>query len=99
MTRWIMTSRTETASYSFRFYYSPNDGHWRTSENAASNPNSSWGVIQNGATQHAFNAWSTCYFTDGTYNNYQDLGDKNTGMQLLVWNGAMGTRGARASLP
>jgi hypothetical protein len=83
MTRWDNDSRTETASYSFRFYYSPDNGHWRVSENHYSE-----GVIGNGATQHALNAWSTCLFTDGTYNNYQDQGDKNTGMQLLVWNGS-----------
>ena len=32
-------------------------------------------------------AWDTCKFTDGTYENYQDKGDKQTGLQLLVWNG------------
>jgi hypothetical protein len=32
------------------------------------------------------NIWNICFFTDGTYDKYQDQGDKNTGMQLLVWN-------------
>ena len=81
MTRWDNNSQTETASYNFRFYYSPDNGRWRTSQDYYSE-----GVIGDGVTKHALDAWSTCYFTDGTYNNYQDLGDKNTGMQLLVWN-------------
>jgi hypothetical protein len=77
MTRWDDASKTQTASIVNRFYYSPNDGHWRVSW-----PRDTEGIIGNGATQHAMDAWSTCFFTDGTYNNYQDLGDKGTGMQL-----------------
>ncbi len=84
MTRWDNDSRTETASVSFRFYYSPNDGHWRTSDNTGPK---NWGVVANGPTEHAANAWNTCFFTDGTYDRHQDQGDKNTGMQLLVRNG------------
>ncbi len=45
------------------------------------------GVIGDGHRQDAADAWSTCYFTDATFDKYQELGDKNTGMQLLVWNG------------
>jgi hypothetical protein len=30
--------------------------------------------------------WDTCYFTDGTYADSKDLGDKQQGMQLLVWH-------------
>lgn len=38
-----------------------------------------------GGTQHALNAWS-CYFTDGSYNNFADLGDAAVGMSLMIWN-------------
>jgi hypothetical protein len=80
MTRWDADSKTQTASEIFRFYYSPTDGHWRSSNG--------WeGVIGDGHRQDAANAWNTCYFTDTTFDKYQELGDKKTGMQLLVWNG------------
>ena len=83
MTRWDDPNKTETASMVKHFYYSPADKHWRISwpdENT-------WGVIGNGATVHAMNLYNTCFFTDGTYENYQSKGDKGTGMQLLVFNG------------
>jgi len=82
MTRWTNDTQTESASRTFMFYYSGSDGHWR----------SGWqegdisGVDGNGVTQHAYNIWNTCFFTDGTYSNYKDEGDKVKGMQLLVWN-------------
>jgi len=81
MTRWDNDNETETASIVNRFYYSPADRRWRTN-----NPRDSAGIIGGGGTTHAMDAWSTCYFTDGTYQNYQDQGDKGTGMQLLVGN-------------
>jgi hypothetical protein len=95
LTHWE-NSRTETASISFRFYYSATDGYWRTSEYyspngghllTSENIGSNWGAIGNTTTEHAANAWNTCFFTDGTFKLYKDLGDQNTGMQLLVWNG------------
>jgi hypothetical protein len=91
MTRWDGPNQTETASRSFLFYYSPADGHWRTSGRADVDRKGRvyWseqsGVAGNKVTQHAYNIYDTCYFTDGTYANRQDQGDKNTGMQLLVW--------------
>jgi len=87
MTRWDNDSKTQTASGSYRFYYNPNDGHWRTAQ-GVNNGDGPEGVIGDGSTQHAVNIWNTCFFTDGTYDKYQDQGDKNTGMQLLVWNGS-----------
>ena len=86
MTRWDNDSKTQTASASYRFYYNPNDGHWRTSQ-GVNNGDGPEGVIGDGSTQHAVNIWNTCFFTDGTFDKYQDQGDKNTGMQLLVYNG------------
>lgn len=80
MTRWGNGAETETASRSFRFYYSTGDGRWRTSEDRV-------GVAGNKVTEHASNIWDTCYFTDGTYGGYKNQGDRGTGMQLLVWNG------------
>jgi hypothetical protein len=78
-TRWDNASRTETESVVNRFYYSPNDGHWRVSW-----PRNTEGIIGTGATQEAMNTSGQCIFTDGTFNNYEDQGDKNTGMQLYV---------------
>ena len=86
MTRWDNDSKTQTASGSYRFYYNPNDGHWRTAQ-GVNNGDGPEGVIGDGSTQHAVNIWNTCFFTDGTFDKYQDQGDKNTGMQLLVFNG------------
>lgn len=82
MTRWSNDNVTETASVTFEFYYFPADGHWRSSA-----PNDTWGVDGDNATNHVRDAWNTCYFTDGTYSNYQNQGDQQKGMQLLVYNG------------
>ena len=83
MTRWASDTNTESASYFFTFYYSAGNGHWRASQTDAG---SAAGVDGDGKTTHVKNIWSTCFFTDGTYNQYKDLGDKGPGMQLLVWN-------------
>jgi hypothetical protein len=80
MTRWSQDSETEAASKVFWFYYSAPDGHWRTSEDQV-------GVDGDGTIKHAKDAWGTCYFTDGTYSGYKETGDREKGMQLLVWNG------------
>jgi len=81
-TRWGNGNETEAQSVVKRFYYSPADGHWRTNW-----PNETSGVIENGNRQDAMNVSNTCYFTDAAFENMQDKGDKNTGMQLGVWNG------------
>jgi len=81
MTRRDEPNKTETASIVNRFYYFPGDKHWRTNW-----PRDTSGIIGNGVKQHVMDVWKTCFFTDGTYKNYQDKGDKGTGMQLLVWN-------------
>jgi hypothetical protein len=78
MTRWLTDSQTETASISFRFYYSPRDGHWRSSD-----PRNGEGVIGDGQIQHAAHVWNTCFFTDGTFKSGNGV-DSGTGMQLHV---------------
>jgi hypothetical protein len=83
MTRWSSDKDTESASRSGVFYYSKNDGHWRSS----SGESDSVGVDGDRTTQHVRYIWNTCYFTDGTYSNYQNQGDQQKGMQLLVYNG------------
>ncbi|MEN6489149.1 MAG: hypothetical protein ABFD66_09790 [Smithella sp.] len=83
MTRWSDDTLSESASRSSLFYYSKNkDGQlrWRASLNDSS------GIDNNGRTEHVMEIWSTCYFTDGTYSQYKDLGDKEAGLQLLIWN-------------
>lgn len=79
MTRWEAGDETQTASRSFVFYYSISDGIWRSSFDME-------GKVNNKKTEHAAHIWETCYFTDGTYSNRQDQGDKGTGMALLVWH-------------
>lgn len=83
MTRWDSNSQTETASRTFQFYYSPNDGHWRINHGHDDGS----GIIGNGKREDAFSIWNTCYFTDGTFVNKGDKGDTKAGMALLVWDG------------
>ena len=77
MTRWDNNSQTQTASRTAHFYYSINDKHWR----------SEWedreGVIGGGSAQTALVAWY-CEFTEKTWENGQDKGNRGTGMQLRV---------------
>jgi len=82
MTRWASDTNTESASVFFTFYYSADDGRWRASRTDAGDAN---GVDGDGTTRHVRNIWGTCFFTDGTYDQYADKGDKRIGMQLLVW--------------
>jgi hypothetical protein len=84
MTRWDNAILTESASISGKLYIGQN-GRWRVSE-PPYREGVGEGVVGNGRTEHAMDAWKTCYLTDGTYDNYQDKGDKQTGLQLLVWN-------------
>ena len=83
MTRWDSDTKTAAASRSVLFYYSANDGRWRASRGESDIE----GVDGDGTTQHVIDIWNSCFFTDGTYSNYRDLGDKEKGMQLLLWNG------------
>jgi cytoskeletal protein CcmA (bactofilin family) len=82
MTRWSSDVQTESASVFFTFYYSASDGHWRASQTDAS---SASGIDGNNVIQHVRSAWDTCFFTDGTYSGYKEIGDDKKGMQLLVW--------------
>jgi len=79
MTKWDSDTKTESASRVFWFYYSKTDGRWRTSEDAV-------GIAGQGGTQHAKDIWGTCFFTDGNYSNFKDLGSRDRSMKLLVWN-------------
>jgi cytoskeletal protein CcmA (bactofilin family) len=90
MTRWD-AGTTQTASISFRFYYSPNDGHWRSSD-----PRNVDGIVGDGVIQHAANAWN-CYFTDVTYVNGNGA-DKGTGMQLHVSTGPFSNKALTCEL-
>jgi hypothetical protein len=79
MTRWDNNSQTQTASRTTHFYYSINDKRWRSSD--------SWnreGVIGSGGGQVAIDVWNVCEFTDKTWENGQDKGNRGTGMQLRV---------------
>lgn len=87
MTKWTSNIYTETASgQHLKFYYSPTDGRWRSNY-----PIDYQGIDNDGVTTHVFSIWNTCYITDGTYNNYVDLGDNSVGFSLLVWTGSDGS--------
>ena len=88
MTRWVNENQTAAASRSFLFYYGKDNGHWR-----ADDEHYTEGIDGNGLTQHVIDtsSWHTCYFTDAIYENSQDKGDKEKGMQLLWWAGGYNT--------
>lgn len=79
MTRWDNDTHTETPSRSGLFYYSINEGRWRSSEDQI-------GVDGNGTTEHVKNVWDTCYLTDADYSNGSN-NDRDKGLSLLVWTG------------
>jgi hypothetical protein len=85
MTRWENDGQMDTASIVKQFYYSSvysgGNRRWRTND-----PNPTIGAIGDANRQDAMNAWGTCLFTDATFENGQDRGDRGTGMQLLVWS-------------
>jgi hypothetical protein len=77
-------THTESASVFFTFCCSQTgDGHWRASRTDA---HDALDIDGNGAITHVRIIYDSCYFTDGTYNNYQLVVDKGQGMQLLVYN-------------
>ena len=82
MTRWAGDVYTEAASVFFMFYYSAANGRWRASATDAGNAE---GVDGDRTTKHVRDLYGTCFFTDGTYSNYESRGDAEKGMQLLVW--------------
>jgi hypothetical protein len=87
MTRWGSDVYTESASVFFTFYYSEGNGRWRASATDAGNAS---GIDGDNKTQHVRILWGkhhTCFFTDGIYDKYNNQGDGQRGMQLLVWNG------------
>ena len=91
MTKWSNDTETETASITGLFYYSKDDGHWRTSMLAqvgkvAKNSEAA-GVDGNRILDHVVNAWDTCYFTDSPYYNNAPMRDEERAMYLLIWTG------------
>jgi len=77
MYNWNGTRRT--ASRESLFYYDNVTRNWRASRDDRQ------GTNNNGVTQHAMHAWA-CYFTDGRYSSWSNLGDHNTDFGLLSWN-------------
>ncbi len=93
MTRWDDDKETETASRSVRFYFSAKDGRWRVSGSVygslgpwQQSPPDALGISGDGARQDALNIWNTCFFSDAQWDKFRELGDKGSGMQLLLWN-------------
>jgi hypothetical protein len=77
MQGWDDTGRV--ASRHFLFFYNPAIYTWRAELGDTQ------GTNINEKTEHINNSWS-CYFTDGLYANWQDLGDKTLDFGLLSWN-------------
>lgn len=77
MYNWDGTYRT--ASRDSLFYYNSWNKTWRASAGDAA------GTNNNGVTEHVMNSWA-CYFTDGWYINWANIGDIDTGFALLSWN-------------
>lgn len=69
---------TAPTSRSFLFYYNQENKRWRASTDTESLNNDL-------TTAHVYAVWS-CYFTDGEYNAYTDLGDNDLNFGLLTWN-------------
>lgn len=68
-----------TASRETLFYYNSANGNWRDSEGDTQ------GTTGNNGTQHIIRAWA-CYFTDGRYSNWNNLGDTSNNFAVLSWN-------------
>ncbi|WP_086930243.1 hypothetical protein [Agarilytica rhodophyticola] len=68
-----------TASRETLFFYNEDNGNWRDSSGDTQ------GTSGNGGTQHIEQAWA-CYFTDGNYSAWTNLGDTNSSFSLLSWN-------------
>ncbi len=77
MYNWDNTGRV--ASRESLFYYNSGNRAWRAERSDL------WGSDWNGVTEHVMAAWA-CYFTDGVYNNWSNLGDPNAGFGLLSWS-------------
>lgn len=77
MYNWDGTART--ASRESLFYYNSWAKTWRASAGDAA------GTNNNGVTEHVMNSWA-CYFTDGWYINWANIGDIDLGFALLSWN-------------
>lgn len=68
-----------TASRETLFYYNAANRNWRDSDGDTQ------GTTGNNGTQHIINAWS-CYFTDGSYSNWNNLGDTSINFSVLSWD-------------
>jgi hypothetical protein len=77
MYNWDNSGRV--ASRESLFYYNHTNHAWRASSGDGS------GTDYNGPTEHVMNAWA-CYFTDGAYQDWKDLGDSSLDFGLLSWN-------------
>ena len=77
MYNWDGTGRT--ASRESLLYYNTTTKTWRTSAGDVAGQNA------NGVTEHIMQAWA-CYFTDGSYSSWSNLGDYTMPFGLLSWN-------------
>ncbi|GLS27400.1 hypothetical protein [Marinibactrum halimedae] len=68
-----------TASRDTILYYNSSNGNWRDLQGDTQ------GTTGNSGTQHIIQAWG-CYFTDGRYRNWSNLGDTSKDFAVLAWD-------------
>ena len=78
MRQWGASWQQGSAMRTFHFQYGSNR-RWRSSFDSEA-----YDGDRN--VNHVVNGWDTCYFTDGEYEGYSQIGD-SVGMNLLLWNG------------
>ncbi len=82
MRTWSGTAETAFASRGpFFFHYDTGTRRWRESTDNS-------GIAGNNTTQHVRNIYDCCYFTDGTYSAFAQIGDSTREMHLLNWQSA-----------
>ncbi|MBL8917495.1 MAG: hypothetical protein JNJ54_01430 [Myxococcaceae bacterium] len=82
---WSSSAASESANASKTFHlFVSSQNAWRTSNDVS-------GIDGNGASEHLFNLFDTCYLTDGAYSSFTNLGDSAVGISLMMWNGYGGT--------
>jgi hypothetical protein len=77
MYNWDGTGRV--ASRRNLFFYNTVNRAWRADSGDTA------GADFNGSTQHIMQSWA-CYFTDGAYRNWTNMGDGALGFGLLSWH-------------
>ncbi len=82
LTNWAAGANRRASFGPSTFFYNTASKQWRISNDILKE-----GADANGSTEHAMDFYNTCYFTDGEFAHYVNMGDNSDGMHLLLWNG------------